>query len=93
MPFAITEHGVVMASNVLNSPSAVAMSVEIVRAFVRYRRIAHIGRSLRLKLKQIESSVLQRLDAHDTDIARLFQIVEALIEEHPGQAEEDHRLQ
>jgi hypothetical protein len=33
-PTAFTEHGAVMAASVLNSPKAVAMSVEVVRAFV-----------------------------------------------------------
>ena len=34
---AFTEHGAVMAATILNSPQAAAMSVYIVRAFVRLR--------------------------------------------------------
>jgi len=34
-PYAFTEHGAIMAANVLNSPEAVAMGVYVVRAFVR----------------------------------------------------------
>lgn len=34
-PFAFTEHGAIMAANILNSPQAVQMSVFVVRAFVR----------------------------------------------------------
>jgi len=33
-PWAFTEHGAIMAANVLNSPRAVQMSVFVVRAFV-----------------------------------------------------------
>ena len=33
LPFAFTEHGAVMAASILNSPKAVEMSVEVVRAF------------------------------------------------------------
>src|SRR5215218_2102098 len=38
-PFVFTEHGAIMAANVLNSPRAVAVSVTVVRAFVRLRQI------------------------------------------------------
>jgi hypothetical protein len=38
-PFAFTEHGAVAAAFVLNSPAAVAASVQIVRAFVRLREV------------------------------------------------------
>ena len=34
-PFAVTEHGAIMAANVLNSPQAVQASVFVVRAFVK----------------------------------------------------------
>ena len=37
MPVAFTEHGALMAANILNSPRAVAMSVYVIRAFVKMR--------------------------------------------------------
>ena len=37
LPYAFTEHGALMAANILNSPRAVAMSVYVIRAFVRMR--------------------------------------------------------
>lgn len=37
LPYAFTEHGALMAANVLNSDQANQMSVYIVRAFVRLR--------------------------------------------------------
>src|SRR5207302_944070 len=37
LPYAFTEHGALMAANVLNSPRAVAMSVYVIRAFVKMR--------------------------------------------------------
>ena len=37
LPYAFTEHGAIMAANVLNSPRAVQMSVFVVRAFIRMR--------------------------------------------------------
>ena len=40
LPYAFTEHGTLMAANVLNSPQSVEVSVYVVRAFVRLRRPA-----------------------------------------------------
>ena len=37
IPWTFTEHGALMAANVLNSPRAVQMSIFIVRAFLRLR--------------------------------------------------------
>lgn len=38
LPFAFTEHGVAMLSSVLRSEHAVAVNIEIVRAFIAMRR-------------------------------------------------------
>ena len=46
MPWAFTEHGALMAANVLNSLRAVRMSVVIVRAFVALRRMVWTRRRL-----------------------------------------------
>ncbi len=40
LPRVFTEHGALMAANVLNSPQAVTMSVAIVKAFVKLRQMA-----------------------------------------------------
>jgi hypothetical protein len=37
LPWAFTEHGALMAANILNSPRAMDMSVFVIRAFVRMR--------------------------------------------------------
>lgn len=50
MPFAFTEHGALMAANLLNSPQTVQMSVFVVRAFVRMRSLLADTRELSRKL-------------------------------------------
>ena len=40
LPYAFTEHGALIAANVLGSPRAIRMSVAIIQTFVRLRRIA-----------------------------------------------------
>lgn len=39
LPLVFTEHGAIMAATILRSPQAVAMSVYVVRAFVRMREV------------------------------------------------------
>jgi hypothetical protein len=79
-PVAYTEYGAVMAANVLNSDRAVAMSVAVVRAFIRLRKAVNFQGALSRKLAELERAVNGRLDRHDGDIDELFKTVEKLIE-------------
>ena len=54
LPRVFTEHGVLMAANVLNSPRAVAMSVAIVKAFVRLRQMVLSVEELSRKVTTLE---------------------------------------
>lgn len=54
LPYAFTEHGAIMAAMVLNSPRAVEMSVQVVRAFVRLREVLGAHKDLARKLEEIE---------------------------------------
>lgn len=54
-PWAFTEHGALMAANVLNSPRAVRMSVEVVRAFVRLREMVASHKELSRRLDELET--------------------------------------
>lgn len=54
MPYAFTEHGAIMAATVLNSPQAVQMSLAVVRAFVKLRRMALSVEGLARKVDALE---------------------------------------
>ena len=54
LPYAFTEHGAIMAANVLNSDRAVQASVQVVRAFVRLRQILASNSELARKLDELE---------------------------------------
>jgi hypothetical protein len=54
LSYAFTEHGALMAANVLSSEVAVQASVEVVRAFIRLRRMLASNAELARKLEQIE---------------------------------------
>ncbi len=72
LPYAFTEHGALMAANVLNSPAAITMSVQVIRAFVQLRQLLINHKAPAAKLAELES----RVGAHDTRLA-------AIIDRHP----------
>jgi hypothetical protein len=53
-PYAFTEHGVTMLASVLHSERAVAVSIEIVRAFVQMRRLLASQHDLVRKVEALE---------------------------------------
>lgn len=54
LPYAFTEQGVAMLSSVLRSPRAIAVNVEIMRAFVRLRRMVIEHADLAARLDRLE---------------------------------------
>jgi hypothetical protein len=75
LPTAFTEHGALMAASVLNSPKAVEMSIQVVRAFVRLRHLLASHHQLAAKLDELE----RKLATHDTHIVALFDAVRSLM--------------
>jgi len=69
LPWVFTEHGALMAANLLRSTRAVQMSLHVVRAFVRLREMVAANKELAKKLDELE----RRVSHHDeaiTDIVR-----------------------
>ncbi|MDD5222402.1 MAG: ORF6N domain-containing protein [bacterium] len=54
LPYAFTEQGVAMLSSVLKSSRAVQVNIEIMRAFVRLRRLLASNAELARKLNELE---------------------------------------
>jgi hypothetical protein len=85
LPYAFTEHGAVMAANVLNSERAVAMSVYVVRAFVKLREVLAGNEQLAKKLDDLERKLTGRLDIHEKAILQLFAQIRDLLRPPPPQ--------
>jgi ORF6N domain len=79
-PWVFTEHGAIMAANVLNSPRAVQMSVFVVRAFLKMRALLGDKREWAKKLAALEKELKQRLDVHESAIVTILQRVMDLID-------------
>ena len=54
LPYAFTEQGVAMLSSVLRSPRAIAVNIEIMRAFVQLRRVLNSNADLARKFDALE---------------------------------------
>ncbi len=74
-PYAFTEHGALMAANILKSKTAVSMSIYVVRAFVRMREELTSRGDLEKRLDQIEKILL----VHDTQLKDLFDKIRPLL--------------
>ena len=92
-PYVFTEHGAIMAANILRSKKAVHMSVFVVRAFVRFRETIIMHRDLSDKLKELE----QKVGQHDEQIQSIIEAVRQLMvtpykpEHHIGFKVEDQK--
>jgi hypothetical protein len=79
-PFAFTEHGALMAATVLNSPRAVAMSLYIIRAFVKMREDLAANAAILKRLAEIDKTLL----LHDSALREMLQKLRPLIEPPPA---------
>jgi len=75
LPYVFTEHGALMAANVLSSPKAVKMSVALIEAFVRLRQELTSTRELARRRAEIEKTVM----THDRALGKLFEVIKPLL--------------
>jgi len=75
LPYAFTEHGAIMAASVLNSRRAIDVSLFIVRAFVKLRRVFSEHQALAGRLDELE----RKLADHDSQILAVVQAIKALL--------------
>ncbi len=75
LPYAFTEHGAIMAANVLTSPQAVKMSVFVVRAFVKMREQLVSRSEMEKRLLQAENILL----SHDDHIRDIYKKIRPLL--------------
>lgn len=78
-PYAFTEHGALMAANILNSPRAVAMSVYVIRAFIKIREDLAANAAILKRLAEIDKTLL----IHDSALRDIYQKLRPLLEPAP----------
>jgi len=72
LPYAFTEQGVAMLSSVLRSPRAVQVNIEIMRAFVRLRKMLASNAELAKKLDALEKK-------YDVQFRAVFEAIRQLM--------------
>ena len=75
-PWVFTEHGVAMLSSVLNSEMAIAVNIQIIRAFNRLRRLLATPGELIAQLNQLAQTV----QLHDEQIQAITDVLQKLVE-------------
>ena len=79
LPYAFTEHGAIMAANMLKSRRAIEMSIFVVRAFVRLREMLAKSNQVTDKLNELE----RRLQTHDVAIQEIVAAIRRLMQPLP----------
>ena len=78
-PWVFTEHGVAMLSSVLRSRTAVRVNVEIMRAFIRLRRLLATPGELVEQIAKLGETV----QLHDDQIKTIVQVLRQMMERPP----------
>ena len=75
LPLAFTEQGIAMLSSVLNSERAIAVNIEIMRAFIHMRDVLSSNAAMRTQLEGLE----RKLASHDDAIVGIFKTLHELM--------------
>ena len=76
LPYAFTEHGILILSSVLNSSRAIHVNIHIMRAFVRQRKALMNHKDLRIRLDEMEGK-------YDKQFQTVFKAIKMLLDDKP----------
>jgi hypothetical protein len=74
-PYAFTEHGILMLSNVLKSERAIKMSIKIIDVFIKLREMLLSHKDILLQVEKLEKQVVQNSE----DIQVIFAALKKLL--------------
>ena len=75
LPYALTEHGLLMLANVLKSMRAIQVSIQIIEVFVKIREMLLTHKDILLKLEKLEKDVSE----NKKDISVIFTYLKKLV--------------
>jgi len=87
LPFAFTEHGVLMLSSVLNSERSIKVNIQIMRIYTKIRHMLLTNKDILLKLEKLE----QKLSGHDEKILLIFEYLKQFEETKQQELEQKNR--
>ena len=80
--YVLTEQGVAMLSSVLGSERAIAINIEIMRAFVKLRELLVSNKELARRFAELEARLDKKLTEHDRAIGAILSAIRELM--HPN---------
>ncbi|MBU0579920.1 MAG: ORF6N domain-containing protein [Candidatus Margulisbacteria bacterium] len=72
-PYVFTEYGALMLANILNTTIAVKVSIQIVRTFVKLRKMLSSNKEIKQKIEELESK-------YDHQFKVVFDVIKKLLE-------------
>lgn len=79
LPYAFTEHGILMLAAVLRSDKAMQASIRLIEIFVKMRQTLSAHKDLLLQLQQTE----KKINEHDNDIQQILACLEQWQRQEP----------
>ena len=83
LPFAFTEHGILMLSSVLKSDKAIQTNIQIMRIFMKVRQMLLDTTEIKVDILQIQ----KKLENHDKNIELVFSYLDELTEKKENEGE------
>jgi len=87
LPFAFTEHGVLMLTSVLNSDLAIKVNIQIMRVYSKIRSMLETNKNLLLKFEQMET----KLADHDNSIMLIMEYIKQFEEARQQEISQQNR--
>lgn len=87
LPFAFTEHGVLMLSTVLNSERAIKVNIQVMRIYVRIREMSILHRDILQRIEGIEG----KLSEQDNQFLIIFEYLKQFEEAKKIELEQKNR--
>jgi len=83
LPFAFTEHGILMLSSILKSDKAIQTNIQIMRIFAKVRQMLLDTTEIKVDILQIQ----KKLENHDKNIELVFSYLDELTEKKENESE------
>jgi len=83
LPFAFTEHGVLMLSSVLKSDKAIQTNIQIMRIFTKVRQMLLDTTEIKVDILQIQ----KKLENHNKNIELVFSYLDELTDKKDNESE------
>ena len=78
-PYAFTEHGILMLSNVLNSSKAINMSLQIIRVFNKLRKYALEQTSRDIQVEELHKILMLHIENNDYKFSKYDETIKQIV--------------